>query len=210
MGATFYELLTGKPPFFSGDISLQILSVPTQPISERLRDFGLANPVPAQVAALIMACLAKEPEHRPQSARVIAEWIDLADRRVSMTVPVVEEESAPPEADSGREEAGSDGGSWWSPKRAWLAWVGAALVTLAAIAWAVLGTRVNAHRENAQPVETHSPEQLNLANLPPGLALYYSFDSAPSNSSVPDLSPQFNHGCIRRAQGALLFRCRRG
>jgi serine/threonine protein kinase len=59
LGATLYELLTGRPPFFSGDLPHQILNVPAQPLSERLLDLGVDNPVPPEVAALVMACLAK-------------------------------------------------------------------------------------------------------------------------------------------------------
>jgi hypothetical protein len=75
LGASLYELLTGRPPFCSGDITHQVLHEPAMPLAERLLDLGVDNPVPEAVAALIMACLAKEPEHRPQSAQAVAEWI---------------------------------------------------------------------------------------------------------------------------------------
>ena len=75
LGATLYELLTGKPPFHSGDITHQVLHEPPEPMDERLAAAGMQNDVPPDAAALIMACLAKEPGQRPQSARMVAEWI---------------------------------------------------------------------------------------------------------------------------------------
>jgi serine/threonine protein kinase len=46
-------------------------------MEERLGELGLANPIPPEAAALVMACLAKEPGQRPQSARAVAEGIRL-------------------------------------------------------------------------------------------------------------------------------------
>ena len=77
LGATLYELLTSKPPFHSGDVTYQVLQTPPEPLEERLAALGLVNPVPGDVAALIMACLAKVPEQRPQSARAVAEWVGI-------------------------------------------------------------------------------------------------------------------------------------
>jgi serine/threonine protein kinase len=77
LGATLYELLTSKPPFFTGDITHQVLHEPPEPPDERLAGLELANPIPPDVAALIMACLAKDPAQRPSSARAVAEWIGL-------------------------------------------------------------------------------------------------------------------------------------
>jgi serine/threonine protein kinase len=77
MGATLYDLLTGKPPFHTGDITHQVLNEAPTPMEERLAELGRRNDIPPEVAALVMACLAKESEQRPRSARVVAEWIGL-------------------------------------------------------------------------------------------------------------------------------------
>ena len=73
LGATLYELLSSKPPFYSGDITYQVLHVPPEPLMERLADEALVNPVPPAVAAMIMACLAKDPAQRPLSTRHVAD-----------------------------------------------------------------------------------------------------------------------------------------
>jgi formylglycine-generating enzyme required for sulfatase activity len=75
LGASLYELLTGRPPFYTGDITHQVLNEPATPVGERALDLGVDNPVPPAVAAVILACLAKEAEHRPQRAPAVADWI---------------------------------------------------------------------------------------------------------------------------------------
>lgn len=75
LGATLYELLTSKPPFYTGDIFYQVRQLAPDSLEQRLTDLGLNNPIPPDVASLIMSCLAKLPEVRPQSASAVAEWI---------------------------------------------------------------------------------------------------------------------------------------
>src|SRR5438552_2141724 len=65
LGATLYELLAGTPPFYTGDIAHQVQNVTPTPLGQRLAEHGLANAVPRDVTALIMACLAKDPALRP-------------------------------------------------------------------------------------------------------------------------------------------------
>jgi serine/threonine protein kinase len=79
LGVTLYELLTSTPPFHSGDIAYQIRHNQPDAIGARLAEVQLENPVPPPVAALVMACLAKDPEQRPGSAEAIIHWIDGID-----------------------------------------------------------------------------------------------------------------------------------
>jgi serine/threonine protein kinase len=88
LGATLYELLTSKPPFYAGDIFRQVQETPPTPLDQRLAELEKTNPVPADVGALIMACLAKEPHQRPQSAGAVAEWIGLDTGTASSLSPL--------------------------------------------------------------------------------------------------------------------------
>jgi outer membrane protein assembly factor BamB len=75
LGATIYDLLTGRPPFHTGDIAQQVHHVTPAPLEQRLAEFGLQNSVPDYVNSVVMSCLAKDPEARPTSAGAIGEWI---------------------------------------------------------------------------------------------------------------------------------------
>ncbi|MDI1320003.1 MAG: serine/threonine-protein kinase, partial [bacterium] len=79
LGATLYELLTGKPPFHTGNILAQVQTKVPVRVNERRRANGLAaEPVPAGWEETIAACLAKEPADRPQSAAEVAQKLGLA------------------------------------------------------------------------------------------------------------------------------------
>lgn len=75
LGATLYDLLTSTTPFQGDDIPTQVQTSYVEPIAIRLSKLKLPNEIPPHVAAMIMACLAKNPEQRPQSARAVADWI---------------------------------------------------------------------------------------------------------------------------------------
>jgi len=76
VGATLYELLAGIPPFPSGDIGYQVRHREPDPPSQRLAELELHNEIPAHVEVAILACLAKAPERRPQSAAELLKRID--------------------------------------------------------------------------------------------------------------------------------------
>lgn len=80
LGATLYDLLSGHPPFFRGEIVQQIRETIPEPISRRLRRFGLRNEIPTHVEALVLACLAKRTERRPPNAASIKMWISPGSR----------------------------------------------------------------------------------------------------------------------------------
>jgi len=80
LGATLYELLTGKPPFYSGNVILQVQSKMPPSMTARRSEFGvMGEPIPAAWEATIAACLAKSPSDRPQSAAEVAERLGLTN-----------------------------------------------------------------------------------------------------------------------------------
>lgn len=76
LGATFYQLLTGTLPFHIGDIAHQVRAMRPQSIVERLAELGMDQPVPQPVIAAITACLARNPDDRPESADHLWRLID--------------------------------------------------------------------------------------------------------------------------------------
>lgn len=79
LGATVYELLTGKPPFFGDDLSSQIFEVIPESMAERRRNSGRPeSALPAAWEETIAACLAKDPGGRPASGSEIASRLGLA------------------------------------------------------------------------------------------------------------------------------------
>lgn len=79
LGATLYELLTGKPPFYSGEIFEQIKTKAPTPITERRAELNVQSqqPVPDVWERAVLACLAKKPEDRPASVAALARLLNL-------------------------------------------------------------------------------------------------------------------------------------
>ena len=82
LGATIYELLTSKPPFYSGNIDRQICERTAPSMTERRKELDIE---PALVPQLwedaVAACLAKDRSGRPQSAAEVAQRIQFASSR---------------------------------------------------------------------------------------------------------------------------------
>ena len=105
LGATLYELLTGTRPFHTGDIDYQMRNNRPQPLAERLLELGISNDdLPSDVAALVMACLAKDPAQRPQSAADILQWIGGGTLTARAATPRTSPAEANPTADSDKPE----------------------------------------------------------------------------------------------------------
>src|SRR5437660_2982623 len=78
LGASIYELLTSKPPFYSGNIDRQICERIAPSMTERRKELDIEPAlVPAIWEDTVAACLAKDPSRRPQSAAEIAQRLQL-------------------------------------------------------------------------------------------------------------------------------------
>ena len=66
LGATVFELMTGTPPFFSGDIGTQIREVPAPSMTARRQQNRQEGEfIPDAWETVIAACLSKDPSLRP-------------------------------------------------------------------------------------------------------------------------------------------------
>jgi serine/threonine protein kinase/tetratricopeptide (TPR) repeat protein len=79
LGATLYDLLTSKPPFYSGNVDRQIHERVAPSMTERRKDFNIEPALlPSQWEETIAACLSKDPAKRPQSAAEVAQRLQLS------------------------------------------------------------------------------------------------------------------------------------
>ncbi len=64
LAATYYELLSGKPPFYTGDIGYQIVNIPPRP---------LAAGIPRHMMNALHRGLSKNPRHRPETVKELTQ-----------------------------------------------------------------------------------------------------------------------------------------
>jgi serine/threonine-protein kinase len=197
LGVVAYECLTGRPPFTADTpvaIAVAHMHRPVPP---------LPPGVPAPVAELVLAMLAKQPEDRPESAR----WVANRTRQLRGGLPTSPDMAvatmaaggfpggeastgAPTRADFGGPPTAAGppaadrfsdteriGG--WRRNRRWRpAFLAAAMgVALAAIGGAVVAIMLSGHPMNA------------TGNNSPANAGTGSFSAAPSSSGQPTASP---------------------
>src|SRR5205814_12165 len=89
LGATLYDLLTSKPPFYSGNLDRQIHERVAPSMTERRKDLNIE---PASVPPIweetVAACLAKDPAKRPQSTAEVAQRLQLNAPRRGWARPI--------------------------------------------------------------------------------------------------------------------------
>jgi serine/threonine protein kinase/Tfp pilus assembly protein PilF len=78
LGASIYELLTSKPPFYSGNIDRQIRERVAPSMTQRCTELDIEPALVPQVwEDVVAACLAKDPSRRPQSAAEVAQRLGI-------------------------------------------------------------------------------------------------------------------------------------
>jgi hypothetical protein len=169
LGATVYELLAGKPPFYTGDVTHQMLyQTPTGLAARRTELEVTGEPIPPAWEETILACLAKEPQDRPRSAGEVAERLGLT-AGPTLGPPAgasrVSRAAVPPLSPPAPAACGAAGGSERqrvkSPSRMrWLAAIGAAAaVVLAVGAWWIFGSYVPEQQRRIEAVRVAEEKQ---------------------------------------------------
>lgn len=159
LGATVYELLTGKPPFFRGNqasIFQQVLAVIPPSIMERREDLEVMGKpaIPKLWEATVAACLAKDPAMRPQSAGEVARLLAAGLHGAAAPAP------AP-------SRSGSRAGAGWGGRIPWV--IGSAAVVLAglvAVAALIFGGGETERTASAPQVAPATPLPLVIASTP--------------------------------------------
>ncbi|HEV2805563.1 MAG TPA: serine/threonine-protein kinase [Chthoniobacterales bacterium] len=79
VGASLYELITSKPPFYFGNIDRQIREKTPPRMTVRRQELEIeGSPISPAWENLVRSCLEKNPERRPQSVAAIAEQLAVA------------------------------------------------------------------------------------------------------------------------------------
>jgi serine/threonine protein kinase len=99
VGATLYELLTSKPPFYTGEIAHQIRHIEAVPMAQRLAELGIVSQVPQEVEKAVAVCLKKNPPERPQSARELGEIMRVLEPKSPRPKPGQAKTEPPPAPD---------------------------------------------------------------------------------------------------------------
>jgi len=147
LGATLYELLTGKPPFYTGNVLLQVQSKVPPSMAERREELGVtgADPIPPEWEQTVAACLSKEAAQRPQCAADV--WARLNGAKVAGASATVAHDARP--AIRAEATTGADPRSG-GPRKFWGGWLVTGALMVAGGAWLYFGVQVPQEKREAE------------------------------------------------------------
>lgn len=198
LGATLYELLTGKPPFYTGDISLQI-TTKTPPTMEMRRDelsISSDDVIPQNWESTIAACLEKDPSKRPQSALELAHLLELpstsrvtSTSRITTTSQEIPVTTASTEAltefSSKNPTEASETTATFSPKKSKrLRWV---ILCLTAVA--VVIAAMSTLTWMPAPPPSPKPASLSIKTNPPGASFTLDGKAYTTPTQILEITP---------------------
>ena len=87
LGASVYELLTSRPPFYSGNVDRQIREKIPPSMTQRRKELEMeGDPIDATWEDVVARCLAKNPARRPQSVSEIADRLEVPSPKTRRAV----------------------------------------------------------------------------------------------------------------------------
>jgi serine/threonine protein kinase len=94
LGASIYELLTSKPPFYSGNVDRQIREKAPPSMTQRRKELEIeGEPIDPTWEDVVRQCLAKEPARRPQSVSEIAHQLEVPSPKTRRAARAAAEQS---------------------------------------------------------------------------------------------------------------------
>jgi uncharacterized delta-60 repeat protein len=103
LGATIFDLLTGTPPFYQGEIIAQICSLKPPAMSERLAELDIqSEPISPVWEDTVATCLAKDPAERPPCVSAVLQLLERSEVMIQSSAPAPAPE--PPEPPEPAEE----------------------------------------------------------------------------------------------------------